>query len=170
MNPTFHFNNNKANYLNKLQICWEFRHSRVCVCVCVCVCSVMSDPLWPRGLHHTRLSYASPSPRVFSNSCPLSRWWHPTISSSVTPLLLPVSQHQGLFQAGKKCNGKLGGRWWSREKLKADNSEQRGVHSIGTSGLSPAGATMPVNQLQPLPWVMQLKSRIPRGESPIGLA
>ena len=82
---------------------------------------------------------------------------------------LNLSQHQGLFQAGRKSNGKLGSRWWSREKLKGDNSEQRGVHSIGTSALSPAEATVPVNQLQPFPRVMQLKSRIPREESPIGL-
>ena len=47
--------------------------------------SVMSDSLWPHGLQHTRLPCPSPTPRVYSNSCPLSRWWHPTISSSVVP-------------------------------------------------------------------------------------
>ena len=36
------------------------------------ICSVMSDSLWPHGLLHTRLPYPSPSPRVCSNSCPLS--------------------------------------------------------------------------------------------------
>ena len=40
---------------------------------------------WPHGLQHARLPCPSPSPRVCSNSCPLSRWCHPTISSSVTP-------------------------------------------------------------------------------------
>ena len=45
----------------------------------------MSDSLWPHGLQHTRLPCPSPSPRVCSNSCPLNRWCHPTISSSVTP-------------------------------------------------------------------------------------
>ena len=44
---------------------------------------VMSDSLWPHGLQHSRLSCLSPSPRVCSNSCPLSRWCHPPISSSV---------------------------------------------------------------------------------------
>ena len=39
--------------------------------------------LRPRGLQHTRLPCPSPSPRVCSNSCPLSRWCHPTSSSSV---------------------------------------------------------------------------------------
>ena len=48
-------------------------------------CSVVSDSLWPRGLQHTRLPCPSPTPRVYSNSCPLSWWCHPTISSSVIP-------------------------------------------------------------------------------------
>ena len=47
--------------------------------------SVMSDSLWPHGLQPTRLPCPSPTPRVCSNSCPLSRWCHPTISSSVIP-------------------------------------------------------------------------------------
>ena len=48
--------------------------------------SVVSDSLWPHGLQHARLPCPSPSPRVCSNSCPLSRWYPPTISSSVVPL------------------------------------------------------------------------------------
>ena len=48
-------------------------------------CSVMSDSLRPHGLQHTRLPCPSPTPEVDSNSCPLSRWCHPTISSSVVP-------------------------------------------------------------------------------------
>ena len=48
-------------------------------------CSVMSDFLQPHGLQHARLSCPSPSPRACSNSCPLSWWCHPTISSSVVP-------------------------------------------------------------------------------------
>ena len=48
-------------------------------------CSVVSDSLWPHGLQHTRLPCPSPSPRACSNSCPLSWWYHPTISSSVIP-------------------------------------------------------------------------------------
>ena len=46
---------------------------------------IVSDCLWPHGLQHTRLSCPSPTPRVYSNSCPLSQWCHTTISSSVTP-------------------------------------------------------------------------------------
>ena len=37
------------------------------------------------GLHHARLPCASPTPKAYSNSCPLSWWCHPTISSSVIP-------------------------------------------------------------------------------------
>ena len=48
-------------------------------------CSVVSDSLQPHGLQHARLPYPSPTPRVYSNSCPLSQWCHPTISSSVIP-------------------------------------------------------------------------------------
>ena len=47
--------------------------------------SVMSTYLWPQGLQHARLPCPSPSPRVCSNSCSLSQWCHPTISSFVAP-------------------------------------------------------------------------------------
>ena len=47
--------------------------------------SVLSDSLWPHGLQHTRLPCPSLSPGACSNSCPLSWWCHPTISSSVVP-------------------------------------------------------------------------------------
>ena len=48
-------------------------------------CSLVSDSLQVHGLPHTRLPCPSPSPRVCSNSCLLSQWCHPTISSSVAP-------------------------------------------------------------------------------------
>ena len=47
--------------------------------------SVMSDSLQPHGLQHARLPCLSPSLRVCTNSCPLSWWCHPTISSSIAP-------------------------------------------------------------------------------------
>ena len=47
--------------------------------------SVMSDSLQPHGLQHARPPCPSPTPGVYSNSCPLSRWCHPAISSSVVP-------------------------------------------------------------------------------------
>ena len=76
-------------------------------------CSVVSDSLLPHGLQHARTPCPSPTPRVYPNPCPLSRWWHPTISSSVVPLSscpqslpasgsFPVSQ---LFTSGGQSIG-----------------------------------------------------------------
>ena len=48
-------------------------------------CSVVSDSLQPHGLQHTRLPYPSSTQGACSNSCPLTQWCHPTISSSVIP-------------------------------------------------------------------------------------
>ena len=62
--------------------------------------SVMSDCLRPHGLQHTRPPCPSPTPRVYSNSCPLSQLCHPTISSSVIPFssCLQTSLASGSFQ------------------------------------------------------------------------
>ena len=47
--------------------------------------SVVSDSLRPHELQHARPPCPSPTPGVHSNPCPLSRWCHPTILSSVVP-------------------------------------------------------------------------------------
>ena len=47
--------------------------------------SVVSDSLRPHESQHTRPPCPSPTPGVYSNSCPLSQWCHPTVSSSVIP-------------------------------------------------------------------------------------
>ena len=61
--------------------------------------SVLSDSLWPHESQYTRSPCPSLTPGVYPNSCPLSRWCHPAISSSVVPSPTPnPSQHQGLFQ------------------------------------------------------------------------
>ena len=62
--------------------------------------SVMSDSLWPHGLQHARLPCPAPTLGVYSNSCPLSRWCHPTMSSSVVPFSsrLPSFPPSGSFQ------------------------------------------------------------------------
>ena len=57
--------------------------------------SVLSNSLWLQGQEHTRLPWPSPTPRAYSNSCPSSRWCHPTISSSV----VPFSSHLQSFPA-----------------------------------------------------------------------
>ena len=51
----------------------------------------MSDSLWLHELQHARIPCSSLFPRVSSNLCPLSRWCHPTIASSIAPLLLQPS-------------------------------------------------------------------------------
>ena len=73
----------------------------------------MSDSLQPHGLQHTRLLCPSPTPRTCSNSCPLSWWCHPTISSSVVPFFshlqsFPASgsfQMSQLFTSGGQSIG-----------------------------------------------------------------
>ena len=57
--------------------------------------SVVTDSLQPHGLQHARLPCPSPTPRACSNSCPSSRWCHPTISFSV----VPFSYHLQSFPA-----------------------------------------------------------------------
>ena len=76
-------------------------------------CSVVSDSLQPHELQHTRPPCPSPTPRVYSNSCPLSHWCHPTISSSVIPFSscpqsFPASgsfQMSQLFPSGSQSIG-----------------------------------------------------------------
>ena len=75
--------------------------------------SVMSDSWQPHGLQHTRLPCPPLSPKVCSNSCPLNRWCHPTISSSVIPLFsclqsFPTSESflmSWLFKSGGQSIG-----------------------------------------------------------------
>ena len=55
----------------------------------------MSNSLQPHGLQHTRPPCPSPTPRVYPNSCPLSQWCYPTISSSV----IAFSSHLQSFPA-----------------------------------------------------------------------
>ena len=75
--------------------------------------SVISYSSWPHGLQHDRLPCPSPSSGACSTSCPLNRWCHPTISSSVIPFssclqsfpasgIFPVSQ---LFVSGSQSIG-----------------------------------------------------------------
>ena len=58
-------------------------------------CSVVSDSA-THGLQYTRLPCPSPAPRAYSDSWTLSRWYHPTVSSSV----IPFSCHQSYPASG----------------------------------------------------------------------
>ena len=75
--------------------------------------SVVSNSLQPHGTQHARPPCPSPTPRVYSNSSPLSQWCHPTISSSIIPFSscpqsLPASESfpiSQLFQWGGQSTG-----------------------------------------------------------------
>ena len=71
-----------------------------------CCSSVMSNSLHPHGLKHTRLPCPSPSHGVCSNSCQLSWWYHPTISSSVVPFssCLQAFPASGSFPLSRWCH------------------------------------------------------------------
>ena len=81
--------------------------------------SVVSDSLRPCGLQHARPPCPSPTPRVYSNSCPSSRWCHPTVLFSFVPLSsclqslpatgsFPMSQ---LFTSGGQSIGVSASTW-----------------------------------------------------------
>ena len=61
---------------DSLQPEYRIRHARILEWVSQFSCSVMSDSLWPHGVQHARAPYPLPTPEVYSNSCPLSRWCH----------------------------------------------------------------------------------------------
>ena len=63
-------------------------------------CSVVSDSLWPHEPQHAKPPCPSPTPRIHPNPCPLNRWCHPTVLSSVIPFSsCPQSfQASGSFQ------------------------------------------------------------------------
>ena len=76
--------------------------------------SVVSDSLRPHESQHARPPCPSPTPRVYSNSCPSSQWCHPAISSSVVPF---SSYPQSLSASGSLPMSQLftraGPKYWS---------------------------------------------------------
>ena len=97
-------------------------------------CSVMSDSLRPHELQHARPPCPSPTPGVYSNSCPSSRWWHPTISSSVVPF---SSCPQPLLASGSVPTSQLFA--WSGQSIGVSASAS--VLPMNTQDLSPSGWT-----------------------------
>ena len=75
--------------------------------------SVVSDSLQPDGMQDTRLLCPSPTPRHYSNSCPLCLWCHPTISFSVIPFSSSLQSFSApwsfpmnlFFTSGGQCIG-----------------------------------------------------------------
>ena len=75
-----------ANLLRKRSLGWRAGgHSALANVLLLLSRSVVSNTLRPHGLQRGMLPCPSPSPGACSNSCPLSQWCHPTISSSVVP-------------------------------------------------------------------------------------
>ena len=111
--------------------------------------SAVSDSLRPHELQHARLSCPSPTPRVYPNSCPLSQWCHPTISSSVVPFssCLPSFPASGSLQMSQFFTS--------------------GSHSIGVSAST---SVLPMNtqDWSPLGWTgwISLQSRDSQESSP----
>ena len=103
--------------------------------------SVMSDSLHPQGLQHTRLPCPSPTPGVYSNSCPSSRWCHPTISSYVVPFF---SRLQSFPASGS---------------LQINQFFSSGCQIIGVSALT---SVLPMNIQDwfPLGWTAWIKASI----------
>ena len=101
--------------------------------------SVVSDSLWPHGLQHARPSCPSPTSGVYSGSCPLSLWWHPTISSSVIPFFSHLQSFpaSGSFQMSQFFTS--------------------GGHSIGVSA-SASVLPMNIQDWFPLGWGSQESS------------
>ena len=96
--------------------------------------SVVSESLQPHGLQHTRPPCPSPTPRVYTNSCPLSWWRNLTISSSV----IPFSSHFQSFPASGS---------FSMNQLFASGGQSIGVSAstsvlpMNTQDWSPLGWT-----------------------------
>ena len=107
--------------LNLYVIWWLFSHS------------IMFDSLWPHGPQHPRLPCPSLSPGVCSNSCPLSQWCQPTISSSVVPFsCLQSFPASGSFQMSQFFT-------WSSQSIGASASAS--VLPMNIQGWFPLGLT-----------------------------
>ena len=82
-------------------------------CLSQFIHSVVSDSLQPHGLQHARLPCPSPAPRSYSNSCPLSWWYYPTISSFLVPFSpwlqsFPASGYSPMSWFFEACGQSIG--------------------------------------------------------------
>ena len=113
------FDSRTLCYVKGLQIICSVLYSR----------SVVSDSLQPHALQYARLPCPSPTPGACSNSCPLSRWCHPTISSSVDPF----SSRLQSFSASGSFEPVLHIRWskyWSFNFSISPSKEYSGLISF----------------------------------------
>ena len=91
--------------------------------------SVVSNNLPPRGLQHARIPCPFPTPRVYSNSCPLSQWCHSNMSSPIVPFShLQSFQHQGFFKWVSSSHEVA--KYWSFSFSISPSSEYSGLISF----------------------------------------
>ena len=94
----------------------------------------MSDSLWTHGLQHARLPCPSLTPRGCSNSCPLSWWCHPTISSSVSPF-------SSCLQSFPESGSFLMSQFFTSGSQSTEVSASASVLSMNIQGWFPVGLT-----------------------------
>ena len=112
---------------------WTVQTGHVSLDNLLCSLAKSCPTLWSHGLQHTRLPCPSLSPRVCSNSCPLSWWCHPTISFSAAPFSPALSQHQFFY-----VELALPIRWpkyWSLSFSISPFNEYQGWFPLGLTGL-----------------------------------
>ena len=94
--------------------------------------SVLSDSLWPHGLQHATLPCPSPIHASCSNSCPLSWWCHPTISSSVIPFssYLQSFPESGSFPVSQFFKSGGQSKYWTFSFSISPSNEYSGLISF----------------------------------------
>ena len=118
-------------------------------------CSVVSDSLWHHGLQHARRPCPSATPRVDSNSCPLSQWCPPTISSSVVPfssclqsfLASGSFQMSQFFTSGGQSFGASAQEWLTKKTVDT-NWPDRLYHLFVECLIHSGGSLVAVNTVQ----------------------
>ena len=113
--------------------------------------------LRPHGLQHTKLPCPSPTPRTCSNSCPSSRWCHPTISSSVVPFTscpqsFPAS---GSFQW---ITFSLWPKYWSFNFNTSHSTEHPGLISFRMDWLDLLAVQGALKKFSPTPQFKSINS------------
>ena len=92
--------------------------------------SVVSDSLRPHGLQHARLACPSQSPRACANSCPSSRWCHPTISSSTIPFSFCLQSFLALVFSNESVLHIKWPKYWSFSFSISPSNEYSGLISF----------------------------------------
>ena len=93
-------------------------------------CSVVSDSLRPQESQHARPRCPSPTPGVYSNSCPSSRWCHPAISSCCPLLLLPPIPPSIRVFSNESTFRMKWSKYWSLSFSISPSNEHRGLISF----------------------------------------